>query len=66
MTHNCAAEINEKLKDSGWRLAEFITSGPARELFSIQLSKRNEAQRGLKKTVLFASYCPFCGVELKQ
>ena len=63
--HKCVEEMNDRLREHNTRLAEAIDfSGKERELIQLATVKADAKVRK-KPAAVFASYCPFCGVELK-
>lgn len=63
--HDCVKRLNEKLEVHNSRIAQAISFGEKpRELIQVTTVKVNSTKRG-KPPVLFASYCPFCGVKLE-
>lgn len=62
--HTCIQEINERLREHNTRLAVAIDlSGKGRELVQLATEKIDTKVRK-RPPLMFASYCPFCGVEL--
>lgn len=63
-THDCIATTNALLKPRNTALASAISfSAPTRELIQVTTVKADSSLRG-KPVVMFASFCPFCGVKL--
>lgn len=63
--HTCISQINERLKEHNAVMAGAIDfSGKGRELVVLSVEKLDKKARK-KPPALFASYCPFCGKELK-
>ena len=62
--HDCVARINALLKEHNTKLAEAIAIGSDRECIVLATSKADEKLRK-KPALLFATFCPMCGVKLK-
>jgi hypothetical protein len=64
--HTCVADLNEKLAEHNTRLADTISfSSEPRELIQLTTVKADEKKRG-RPVLMYASYCPFCGVKLNN
>lgn len=64
-THDCIVNINALLKDRNTQIATgFSLSDPKHELIQVATAKADSSVRG-KPAVLWANFCPFCGVALK-
>lgn len=60
---NCIEVVDEKLSGRNTRLAKaLVFSQPAGERLMIA-TEVLEKKRGAKATVMFPSFCPFCGVK---
>ena len=66
MTHDCVKRINALLADRNTVIATAISMTDFdRELIRIATTKADPSKRGSPAS-FFASYCPFCGVELNE
>lgn len=66
MAHDCTKRINELLATRNTELASAISfSSPESELIQVATVKKDSKQRG-KPVAMFASFCPFCGVQLAR
>ena len=64
--HDCVRRINEQLKPHNTALAGAICfSEPERELIQVATVKADQKMR-VKPRLMFASFCPFCGVNLRS
>lgn len=61
--HDCIANINAHLKGRNTRIALAVSCVPDQELIQVTTAKVDETKRG-RPVLMFASYCPFCGVKL--
>lgn len=65
MSHDCIKRINEQLSEHNTRIATALSIyETSRELIQITTVKANDAVRK-KPAMMFASFCPFCGINLK-
>lgn len=64
--HACAKEINALLEKQGDCLQRFISLRPGGpEKFAIVTERKDTTNWKRGATWLLASYCPFCGVDLR-
>lgn len=65
-SHDCVMRLNEQLAAKhNTRIASgFSFSQPEKEVIFVQTEKADAAKRG-KPVTLQASYCPFCGINLR-
>jgi len=65
MPHDCVKRVNEQLRASNTMLSLAVSiTNPERELIHIRTVKIDPLLRG-RPVVLFATYCPICGVKLE-
>lgn len=62
--HNCVHEINEELRAHNSILSQALSLS-GRELIALSTTKLDSKKRGRPINV-FASYCPFCGIQLNK
>lgn len=66
MSHDCVKHVNEQLAAYNTRLGMAISfSNPERELIPLLTVKKDDKVRR-KPMLMYASYCPFCGVKLGE
>lgn len=66
-THTCVDRVNEHLAAKNTKLAEAISfDQPERELIQLSTVKRDAAVRGTRTAAFFATFCPMCGVKLRN
>lgn len=63
--HDCVARLNEQLKVHNTKIGwAYSLDTPSRELIPVQTIKAEDSVR--KKPIsLYASFCPFCGINLR-
>ncbi|MCX5581454.1 hypothetical protein [Kaistia terrae] len=60
---NCIEAVDEKLKERNTQLSKaLVFSQPAGERLMIA-TEVVEKKRGARATVMFPSFCPFCGIK---
>jgi hypothetical protein len=66
MPHDCITRVNEQLKEHNTQLSlAYSLTTPMRELIHIRTVKLDPLLRG-RPMVLFATYCPICGMKLER
>jgi hypothetical protein len=66
MSHDCIKKIDKALLEHSTRVAvSFSFSNPSRELIQVATAKSDPNSRK-KPKIMFASFCPFCGVSLEE
>lgn len=64
--HTCVQEVNAQLERHNTALASAFSLGrPQQELILLATVKADSKKRG-KPVSMYASFCPFCGVSLKE
>jgi hypothetical protein len=66
MSHDCIDRIDKALLEHSTRLSiAFTLSNPSRELIQVATMKSDPSSKK-KPKVMYASFCPFCGLSLEQ
>lgn len=59
----CIAAVDKMLKERGQRLALALSFDGRQEGVVIETEKTADAPKRVKRVVIVATFCPFCGVE---